>query len=256
MITILSPSTTMNFDKSSNLKSSKPFFESETKNLICILKKLSKDEISYFMNLSYDLSSLNFDRYQVLETDSSKYLQSLLAFDGQVFNSINVSDFNEHDFEFANKHFRILSGLYGVLKPLDMIQPYRLEMKSKLKNEYGNDLYKFWKTKITTYLYDELNNQSNKVLLNLASNEYSKAINIKDLSKTFNVLTVEFKEFKESSNSYKVIGIHSKKARGYLTRYIIKNKIDNIDDLKAFNYDGYSFNEHLSDSKKIIFTRY
>ncbi|GAA0709431.1 peroxide stress protein YaaA [Paraclostridium ghonii] len=256
MITILSPSTTMNFDKSSNLKSSKPFFESETKNLIPILKKLSKDEISYFMNLSYDLSSLNFDRYQVLGTDSSKYLQSLLAFDGQVFNSINVSDFNEHDFEFANKHFRILSGLYGVLKPLDMIQPYRLEMKSKLKNECGNDLYKFWKTKITTYLYDELNNQSNQVLLNLASNEYSKAINIKDLSKTFNVLTVEFKEFKESSNSYKVIGIYSKKARGYLTRYIIKNKIDNIDDLKSFNYNGYTFNENLSDSKKIIFTRY
>lgn len=256
MITILSPSTTMNFDKSSNLKSSKPFFESETKNLISILKKLSKDEISCFMNLSYDLSSLNFDRYQVLGTDSCKYLQSLLAFDGQVFNSINVSDFNESDFEFANKHFRILSGLYGVLKPLDMVQPYRLEMKSKLKNEYGNDLYKFWKTKITTYLYDELNNQSNKVLLNLASNEYSKAINIKDLSKTFNVLTVEFKEFKESSNSYKVIGIYSKKARGYLSRYIIKNKIDNIDDLKSFNYNGYTFNENLSDSKKIIFTRY
>lgn len=256
MITILSPSTTMNFDKSSNLKSSKPFFESETKKLISILKNLNKDEISYFMNLSYDLSSLNFDRYQVLGSDSSKYLQSVLAFDGQVFNSLNVSDFNKHDFEFANKQFRILSGLYGVLKPLDMIQPYRLEMKSKFKNECGNDLYKFWKTKITTYLYNELSNQSNKVLLNLASNEYSKVINIKDLSKTFNVVTVEFKEFKESSNSYKVVGIYSKKARGYLARYIIKNKIDNIHDLKTFNYDGYIFNENLSNSNTIVFTRY
>lgn len=255
MITIISPATTMNFDISTNLKCSRPFFGSETKSLISTLKNLNKDEISSLMSLSDDLASLNFDRYQVLGTDSSKYLQALLAFDGQVFNCINVDDFNESDFEFSNNHLRILSGLYGVLKPLDMIQSYRLEMKAKFKNEYGNDLYKLWKTKITTYLHGELSNQSNKVLLNLASNEYSKAINIKDLSKSFNIVTVEFKDFKESSNSYKVIGLYSKKARGYLTRYIIKNKIDNIDGIRNFNYDGYTFNKDLSDSKTIIFTR-
>lgn len=255
MITIISPATTMNFDISTNLECSRPFFESETESLISILKNLNKDEISSLMNLSNDLASLNFDRYQVLGTDSSKYLQALLAFDGQVFNCINVDDFNESDFEFANNHLRILSGLYGILKPLDMIQSYRLEMKAKLKNEYGNDLYKLWKTKITNYLHGELISQSNKVLLNLASNEYSKAIDIKNLSKSFNIVTVEFKDFKESSNSYKVIGLYSKKARGYLTRYIIKNKIDNIDDIKNFNYDGYTFNKDLSDSKTIIFTR-
>lgn len=255
MITIISPATTMNFDISTNLKDSRPFFESETESLISTLKNLNKDEISSLMSLSDDLASLNFDRYQVLGTDSSKYLQALLAFDGQVFNCINVYDFNESDFEFSNNHLRILSGLYGVLKPLDMIQSYRLEMKAKLKNEYGNDLYKLWKTKITNYLHGELSNQSNKVLLNLASNEYSKAINIKDLSKSFNIVTVEFKDFKGSSNSYKVIGLYSKKARGYLTRYIIKNKIDNIDGIINFNYDGYTFNKDLSDSKTIIFTR-
>lgn len=255
MITIISPATTMNFDINTNFKSSTPFFESEVKYLISILKKLTRDEISALMNLSNDLTNLNFDRYQKLGTESSKYLQALLAFDGQVFNCIKVNEFDESDFEFANAHLRILSGLYGVLKPLDMIQSYRLEMKAKLKNEQGNDLYKFWKEKITDYVYNELNNQENKTLLNLSSNEYSKAINLKKLSKDFQVVNVEFKDFKESSNTYKVIGIYSKKARGHLTSYIIKNKIDSIEGIKNFNYDGYTFNANLSDSNSIIFTR-
>lgn len=255
MITIISPATTMNFDINTIPKSSTPFFESEVKYLISILKKLTRDEISALMNLSDDLTNLNFDRYQILDTESSKYLQALLAFDGQVFNCIKVNEFDESDFEFANAHLRILSGLYGVLKPLDMIQSYRLEMKAKLKNEQGNDLYKFWKEKITDYVYNELNNQENKTLLNLSSNEYSKAINLKKLSKDFQVINVEFKDFKESSNAYKVIGIYSKKARGHLTSYIIKNKIDSIEGIKNFNYDGYTFNANLSDSNSIIFTR-
>ncbi|GAA0099709.1 peroxide stress protein YaaA [Paraclostridium bifermentans] len=255
MITIISPATTMNFDINTNFKSSTPFFEFEVKYLISILKKLTRDEISDLMNLSNDLTNLNFDRYQILGTESSKYLQALLAFDGQVFNCIKVNEFDESDFEFANAHLRILSGLYGVLKPLDMIQSYRLEMKAKLKNEQGNDLYKFWKEKITDYIYNELNNQENKTLLNLSSNEYSKAINFKKLSKDFQVVNVEFKDFKESSNTYKVIGIYSKKARGHLTSYIIKNKIDSIEGIKNFNYDGYTFNANLSDSNSIIFTR-
>lgn len=255
MITIISPATTMNFDINTNLKSSTPFFESEVKYLISILKKLTRYEVSDLMNLSNDLTNLNFDRYQILDTESSKYLQALLAFDGQVFNCIKVNEFDESDFEFANSHLRILSGLYGVLKPLDMIQSYRLEMKAKLKNEQGNDLYKFWKEKITDYVYNELNNQENKTLLNLSSNEYSKAINLKKLSKDFQVVNVDFKDFKESSNAYKVIGIYSKKARGHLTSYIIKNKIDSIEGIKNFNYDGYTFNANLSDSNSIIFTR-
>lgn len=255
MITIISPATTMNFDINTNFKSSTPFFEPEVKYLISILKKLTRDEISTLMNLSNDLTNLNFDRYQTLGTESSKYLQALLAFDGQVFNCIKVNEFDESDFEFANAHLRILSGLYGVLKPLDMIQSYRLEMKAKLKNEQGNDLYKFWKEKITDYFYHELNNQQNKTLLNLSSTEYSKAINLKKLSKNFQVVNVEFKDFKESSNTYKVIGIYSKKARGHLTSYIIKNRIDSIEGIKNFNYDGYTFNANLSDSNSIIFTR-
>lgn len=255
MITIISPATTMNFDRFVDIKSSKPFFNKDIKKLIYLLKSLNTIEIGNLMNLSDDLANLNYNRYKILGTDKSKYLQAILAFDGQVFNCINVDDFNYDDFEFANNHLRIMSGLYGILKPFDLIQSYRLEMKSKLKNELGNDLYKFWKDKLTSYLYDELLNQNDKTLVNLASNEYSKAINLKSLSKNFNVINIEFKDYRESMNSYKVIGIYSKKARGYLTRYIIKNKINNINELKNFNYDGYIFNNELSDSNNFIFAR-
>lgn len=255
MITIISPATTMNFDRNVDIKSSKPFFDKDIKKLIDILKSLDIIEIGNLMNLSDDLANLNYDRYKILGTDKSKYLQAILAFDGQVFNCINVDDFNDDDFEFANNHLRIMSGLYGILKPFDLIQSYRLEMKAKLKNDLGNDLYKFWKNKLTSYLYNELLNQNNKTLVNLASNEYSKAINLKSLSKDFNIINIEFKDYRENSNSYKVIGLYSKKARGYLTRYIIKNKIDNINELKNFNYDGYVFNNELSDSNNFIFTR-
>lgn len=257
MITIISPATTMNFDKNINigLKSSNPYFDKDIDALIDILKSLDKNEISSLMNLSEDLTNLNFDRYKLLKTHESDYLQAILAFDGQVFDCINVDDFNDSDFEFANNHLRILSGLYGVLKPLDLIQAYRLEMKSKLKNEYGNDLYKFWKEKITDYLFNDLNNCTDKTLVNLASNEYIKAIDIKSLNKSFNIVNVEFKDFRETTNSYKVIGLYSKKARGYLTRYIIKNKINDIDTLKDFTYDGYKFNTDLSDDNNFIFTR-
>lgn len=255
MITIISPATTMNFDRNVDIKFSKPFFDKDIKKLIDILKSLDIIEIENLMNLSDDLANLNYDRYKILGTDKSKYLQAILAFDGQVFNCINVDDFNDDDFEFANNHLRIMSGLYGILKPFDLIQSHRLEMKAKLKNELGNDLYKFWKNKLTSYLYDELLNQNDKTLVNLASNEYSKAINLKSLSKDFKIINIEFKDYRENSNSYKVIGLYSKKARGYLTRYIIKNKIDNINELKNFNYDGYVFNNELSDSKNFIFTR-
>ena len=128
-------------------------------------------------------------------------------------------------------------------------------MKAKLKNEYGNDLYKFWKEKITEYLSQELEKQKNKVLINLASNEYSKAINLKELNKNYTVINIEFKDYKESIDTYKVIGLYSKKARGYLARYLIKNRIDNINELKSFNHDGYRFNEELSDNNNFIFTR-
>ena len=168
MITIISPATTMNFDKDSNLKDySNPIFKEDINYLISILKRLDIKEISDLMNLSEDLSKLNYYRYQNLLNSNNKKLQSILAFDGEVFNSMNTSDFNEYDFRFSNDHLRILSGLYGILSPLDLIEAYRLEMKTKLENKNGNDLYKFWKSKIT--------NQIIKELSSLNSNNLKKA---------------------------------------------------------------------------------
>lgn len=255
MITIISPATTMNFDKNIDLDTTTPYFINEINDLINLLQNLSKEEVSSLMNLSEELTNVNFERYKDLGKENAISQPSILAFDGQVFNCINVDDFSTSDFTFANNHLRLMSGLYGILKPSDAISPYRLEMKAKLKNECGNDLYKFWKEKITLYLRNELSKQDSKVLINLASNEYSKAINLKELSKEFTVINVEFKDYKESTDTYKVIGLYSKKARGYLTRYITKNKIDNINDLKTFSYDGYIFNESLSDNYNFIFTR-
>lgn len=255
MITIISPATTMNFDRKLDLETTTPYFKNDIDKLIQLLQELSKEEVSSLMNLSDDLTDLNFTRYKELGESNVISSPSILAFDGQVFNCINVEDFNDLDFKFANEHLRIMSGLYGVLKPTDKVSPYRLEMKAKLKNEKGNDLYKFWKNNISSYLYDELQKQDNKVLLNLASNEYSKAIDFKKLNKEFKVINIEFKDYKENVDAYKVIGLYSKKARGYLTRYIIKNKIDNLEELKSFSHDNYVFNELLSDDNNFIFTR-
>ena len=256
MITIISPATTMNFSKDINLeKSSTPAFQEDINYLIGILKKLDIKEISSLMNLSEDLSKLNYDRYQSLLDDNNKKLQSIIAFDGEVFNSMNTSDFNGDDFNFANDHLRILSGLYGILSPLDLIEAYRLEMKAKLENKNGNDLYKFWKSKITNHIMKELKSHENKVLINLASSEYLKCVDLKLIKKDFKFVDVVFKDYDLKTDTYKVKGLFAKKARGYMCRFIIKNRIDSIDDLLKFNIEGYTYNNDLSTDSIITFTR-
>ena len=256
MITIISPTTTMNFDKNINLNTySSPHFLDEANYLMSVLKSLNLTEVKSLMNLSDDLANLNLNRYKNYGIDTNPKCQSILAFDGEVFSCMNTSDFTEDDFNFTNNHFKIMSGLYGVLSPFDLIEPYRLEMKSKLKNNEGDNLYKFWKTKITNFLISELSKQDNNILLNLASSEYVKAIDLKTLTKSYKFINVEFKEYNDKTDKFRVIGMYSKQARGHMARFIIKNKIDNIDDLKSFNLNGYKFNESLSTDTDLIFTR-
>ena len=256
MITIISPATTMNFDKNIKLeKASNPVFSKDIDYLISLLKEFNIDDISELMNLSEDLAKLNYDRYQSFLDKNNKKLQSILAFDGEVFNSMQVSDFTECDFEFANEHIRIMSGLYGILYPFDLIEPYRLEMKAKLKNECGNDLYKFWKSKITNFIIEELKGSDNKVLVNLASSEYLKCIDLKSIKNEFKFIDVVFKDYDVKSDSYKVKGLYAKKARGYMCKFIVKNKIDTLEDLLSFNEEGYSYNSELSNHEVITFTR-
>ncbi|WP_296648955.1 peroxide stress protein YaaA [Romboutsia sp. 13368] len=256
MIIIISPATTMNFDKTIELeKASTPVFSKDVNYLISLLREFNINDISELMNLSEDLSKLNYDRYQNFSNENNKKLQSILAFDGEVFNSIKVSDFTESDFDFINEHLRILSGLYGVLYPFDLIEPYRLEMKAKLKNNCGNGLYKFWKSKITSLLIEELKNTDNKVLVNLASSEYLKCIDLKAIKKEFKFIDVVFKDYDVKSDTYKVKGLYAKKARGYMCRFIVKNKVDTIEDLLKFNIEGYAYNSELSNEEVITFTR-
>jgi hypothetical protein len=201
------------------------------------------------MSLSEKLSKLNFDRFQAFKTpfslDNAK--QALLAFKGDVYNGINASSLSVKDLDFAQKNVRMLSGLYGVLRPLDLIQPYRLEMGTKLSNAQGNNLYDYWGSGIS----EVLNEDEQKLIVNLASNEYFKAIDKKLLKAQ--ILDIVFKEKK--NDTYKVIGIYAKRARGLMINYIIRNRLTDAEVLKDFSDEGYLYNQDLSSDSTWVYVR-
>jgi len=201
------------------------------------------------MSLSEKLSKLNFDRFQAFKTpfslDNAK--QALLAFKGDVYNGINASSLSAKDLDFAQKNVRMLSGLYGVLRPLDLIQPYRLEMGTKLGNAQGKNLYDYWGSGIS----EVLNEDEEKLIVNLASNEYFKAID-KNILKA-QILDIVFKEKK--NDTYKVIGIYAKRARGLMINYIIRNRLTDAEDLKDFSDEGYLYNQELSSDSTWVYVR-
>ncbi|NMM48850.1 peroxide stress protein YaaA [Marinigracilibium pacificum] len=254
MILIISPSKTQDFsDSDFKIKSSIPEFLSESKKLVRELRKLSVTQLESLMAISTNLAELNAQRFEEFSVpfseDNAK--QALMAFKGDVYTGFDFGSYSESDFEFAQNHLRILSGLYGMLKPLDLIQPYRLEMKTKLENERGKDLYKFWGDRPTDKLNKEFKEHKSKVLINLASNEYFKVIDKKKLDAE--IITPVFKEIK--GGKAKVIAIFAKKARGTMADYIIKNKIQNPEELKLFTGMGYTFDNELSSKNEFVFTR-
>lgn len=250
MLILLSPAKSLDFASSFDCSNfTQPFFAKESEKLIVELKKISSQEIAKMMNISEKLADLNFDRFQNFskEYNLENARQALLAFDGDVYAGIDKSNFNQKDFDFAQQHLRILSGLYGILKPLDLIQPYRLEMGLNLKMKIAKNLYQFWGDKIT----DFLNEEKEEVLINLASEEYFSAINCRKINKK--IINVSFKEKK--NGALKVIGISSKKARGLMTNFSIINKIKDPKQLKEFHLENYRFEKNLSDDLNFIFTR-
>ncbi len=255
MISIISPAKTLDLDSKIDMyKVSEPLFLDEAEELINILKSLIPEQIMDLMNISEVLSEVNFKRYQNWNRDVNRdSRQAIFIFSGEVYRGLKAKDFNNEDLEFANKHLKILSGLYGILNPLDIIKPYRLEMGVKLKNAAGKNLYAFWGDKIANYLNGELQHHEDKVLLNLASEEYSKSVVFKSLDKDINVITPIFKE--KRGNTYRVIAVYAKKARGLMANYIVKNKIDRVKDIKKFCEEGYEYSEKLSSDNKWIFTR-
>lgn len=252
MILILSPAKSLDFESKPHISQfSQPEFINESKYLVGKLKNLSLAQIGELMKISPVLSDLNHQRFQEWSSpfslDNSK--QAALSFTGEVYRGLNANTMTKEELNFAQSHLRILSGLYGIIKPLDLIQPYRLEMGSRfLVSKKIKNLYAYWQEKITASLKADLDGQP---LVNLASLEYSKAVKLKELDT--NIVTPAFKEFK--NGEYKTIMTYAKKARGLMAKYVISNQISEIDDLKHFDLDGYNYSQTESSEWNWVYTR-
>ena len=249
MLAVISPSKTQNFEPAQIDVFTQIRQIEQSQVLVDLLKGKTQDDIASLMSISDKLSKLNFDRFQTFSTPFtlSNAKQALLAFKGDVYNGIDAPSLSLDDFEFAQGHLRMLSGLYGVIRPLDLIQPYRLEMGTKLKNSQGKNLYEFWGDQISQVL----NEDESEVIINLASNEYFKGIDKKSINAK--IINIAFKELK--NDTYKIIGIYAKRARGLMVNYMIKNRLTEPELLKDFNVEGYQFRQAMSDDLTWVFTR-
>lgn len=253
MLMVISPAKTLDYDSPlATRKASQPDFLDDACELIDQLKTLEPHDISNLMGVSDKLGQLNAERFRNWQTpftqDNAR--QAVLAFKGDVYTGLDAESFSDKEFEIAQKRLRILSGLYGVLKPLDLMQPYRLEMGTKLENNRGKDLYAFWGSTITNEL-NRLLKADDGVLINLASNEYFKSVRRKELDAR--LITPQFRDWK--SGQYKMISFYAKKARGLMCRYAIQNNITRAEDLKAFDLEGYRFSTEQSDADNWVFLR-
>lgn len=217
-----------------------------------MMKTKSSADLESLMGISSKLADLNTERFAAWKVDYSEDegRAAALAFKGDVYQGLDVDSWGKKDFTEAQKRIRILSGLYGILRPLDLMLPYRLEMGTKLENAHGKNLYKFWGSKLTDSLNEELEGD-NDAIINLASNEYYSAVQPKNLKSP--VITPVFKDWK--NDKYKIISFYAKKARGQMAAWAIKNKIKNPADLKNFDVAGYGFDTSLSDAGSWVFTR-
>lgn len=249
---VLSPAKSLDFEsKLPTTKTSESQFLSDSERINKLLKKKSAKSLSKLMSISDDLAQLNYQRNQEWQLPFTKdnARPAVYAFNGDVYRGLDVYTLDTKNIDKLQDTVRILSGLYGVLKPLDLIQPYRLEMGTKLSIGKNKNLYEFWKKKVTKALNEEL--EDNELFLNLASNEYFKVIDSKTLKVP--VIEIDFKELK--NGDYKTIGIFAKLARGLMARYIIDTNAKTLEDIKGFNLENYRFHEQLSKENRLVFTR-
>lgn len=252
MLVVVSPAKKLDFENECAItEQTKPVFLPKTNNLAKELKKLQAADIGKLMKLSQNLSDLNYNRFQSFKSiyNPSTSKQAAFAFNGDTYTGLDITSMNKTEVNRAQKKLRILSGLYGVLKPLDLIQPYRLEMGTKFKFASYKNLYDYWQADVTGYFNQELKGKI--PLVNCASNEYFGVIDPKKLNAT--IITPVFKENK--NGVLKVISFNAKRARGMMARYIIQNNISKVDDLKKFDLDDYKFNASLSNETELVFTR-
>lgn len=254
MLIVISPAKNLDYETPSiTSEFTHPELMDDTVKLIEKCRKLSPQKLASLMSISDKLATLNAERFNdwslPFTEDNAK--QAVLAFNGDVYAGLEASTFSKEDLEFAQSHLRILSGLYGLLKPLDLMQPYRLEMGTKLTTRRGKDLYSFWGDRITKRLNIALEEQNDNVLVNLASNEYFKSVKPKSLEGV--VVTPIFKDKK--NGEYKIISFFAKKARGLMAKYIIQNQLSEVEQLKAFDLAGYRYSPEMSKDLEPVFIR-
>ncbi|MEM6320599.1 MAG: peroxide stress protein YaaA [Bacteroidota bacterium] len=253
MILLLSPAKTLDFSDADLKKHTEPRLLEDSDKLVKVLKKKSADDLKSLMKVSDNIASLNVARFKEFSTPftTENAKQSILAFKGDVYQGLAADTFGPAEHEFAQKHLRILSGLYGILRPMDLMQPYRLEMGTKLKNGKYKNLYEFWDNRITNVLNEDLKNSCGNTIVNLASQEYFKSVKVDKLEG--DLLNIHFKE--KRGDKFKVIAFNAKKARGAMAKQVIELKITDKEHLKALEVNGYVFNEGMSDEGNYMFVK-
>lgn len=254
MLLVISPAKTLDFDTPANTSiATKPAMIKDSAQLIDRMREFAPDDLVNLMGVSHKIAELNTQRFMNWQTPFTKKnaKQAMLAFKGDVYTGLDAESFTDEDFDFAQQHLRILSGLYGVLRPLDLIQAYRLEMGTKLTNQKGKNLYEFWDKKPTQALNKQLTALESDTLINLASNEYFGAVD--KFALKAKIITPVFKDYK--NGQYKIISFYAKKARGLMSAYIIKNKLNTPSHIKKFNSDGYYFDAQGSTDNEWLFLR-
>jgi cytoplasmic iron level regulating protein YaaA (DUF328/UPF0246 family) len=254
MLMVISPAKTLDFETPpSTTRFTQPQYLDHSQELITQLRELTPAQIGELMHLSDKLSGLNAARFgswnPAFTPENAK--QALLAFKGDVYTGLQAETLSENELSYAQDHLRMLSGLYGLLRPLDLMQPYRLEMGTKLANSRGKDLYAFWGTRISEWLNEALAEQGDDLLLNLASTEYFSAIKRSALKAR--IIDTEFKDLK--NGQYKIISFYAKKARGMMSRFVISEQINTPDALKQFDVNGYRYSSEQSTNNKLVFLR-
>ena len=249
MLVVVSPAKKLNMSLVQGLNVSEPYFKKNVNELVNVVRDLSLKELENLMDISQNLAELNKDRFNKFGNQQKK--AAAFAFAGDTYKGLSIEKFEKDDLDFAQEHLRILSGLYGLLRPLDEIEPYRLEMGSKIKGKHGSSLYDYWGNKISKKLNQQAKKIGSKILVNCASNEYFNAIDTNKLS--LKVITPIFMESKNGNE--KIVSFYAKNARGAMARFIIRNKLQSEEDLKKFDLDGYIYNAKKSSEGKLVFIR-
>ena len=257
MLVLLSPSKSLDYDTPPPTdKHTQPQFQDEIKELVGVLKDYSRDDLAELMDLSENLAELNYDRYQnfrdyPVSASDDDAKQAITAFDGDVYRDFQFDEYDDEHFDFMQKHVRTISGLYGLLRPLDLMQPYRLPMGTKLENPGGDDLYEFWGDKVTEATNAALDAQGDDIILNLASNEYFRAAKQGGLDAR--ILNVKFRDLR--GDTYRTITFYLKRLRGTMTDFVVRNKITDPEDLKGFTGRNYYFSDEKSTDDEFVFLR-